>query len=91
MSTPRFPLGDVVATPSALALMKRHGANARDFLSRHQQGDWGDIGPEDAAMNDHAFNNGDRTFSVYALGNDRIWIITEHDHSVTTILVPEDY
>lgn len=91
MSTPRFPLGDVVATPGALALMKRHGANARDFLSRHQKGDWGDVEQEDTTMNDNAVNNGERTFSAYALGNERIWIITERDRSVTTILLPEDY
>lgn len=91
MSPVRFPLGHVVATPDALALLERHGANARDLLSRHQQGDWGDVDREDAAMNDHAIDNGERTFSVYALGNDRIWIITECDRSVTTILLPEDY
>jgi hypothetical protein len=91
MSTLLFPLGHIVATPDALALLERHSADARDFLSRHQQGDWGDVDQEDAAMNDHAVDNGDRTFSVYALGNDRIWIITECDRSVTTILLPEDY
>lgn len=91
MSTPRFLLGDVVATPSALTLMKRHRADARDFLSRHQQGDWGVVDQEDAARNDYAAANGERTFSVYAFGKDRIWIITERDRSVTTILLPEEY
>lgn len=91
MSTPRFPLGDVVATPGALALMKRHGANAQDLLSRHRQGDWGDVTQEDAAINDHAADSGERILSSYALGIDRIWIITERDRSSTTILLPEDY
>lgn len=87
----RFPLGNVVATPDALALLERHSANALDFLARHQQGDWGDVDKEDAAMNDHAVDNGERTFSVYALRRDQIWIITERDRSVTTILLPKDY
>lgn len=91
MSTLRFPLGKVVATPDALALLDRHGVSARDFLARHQQGDWGDIDQGDAAMNDHAVDNGERLFSSYPLGNDHIWIITERDRSVTTILLPEDY
>lgn len=91
MSTLRFPLGQVVATPGAMALLKLHGANARNFLARHQLGDWGDIKQEDATMNDHAVDNGERIFSAYSVGNYRIWIITERDRSVTTILLPEDY
>lgn len=91
MNKLRFPLGHIVATPNALELLERHGANARDFLTRHQQGDWGDVDLEYAAINDHAVNNSERTFSVYKLGDGRIWIITERDRSVTTILLPEDY
>lgn len=91
MNTLRFPLGHVVATPGALALLEQHGANVWDFLFRHQQGDWGEIDQKDAAMNDHSADNSERTFSVYELGKDRIWIITEGDRTVTTILLPEDY
>lgn len=77
MSFLRFPLGSVVATPSAMELLERRGANARGFLVRHQQGDWGDLVQENAIMSDHAAENGERTFSAYVLGNERAWIITE--------------
>lgn len=53
--------------------------------------DWGDVDPEDATMNDHAVDNGERTYAVYALGTDRIWTTTELDRSVTIILLQEDY
>jgi hypothetical protein len=29
--------------------------------------------------------------SVYGKGENRFWIITEWDRSVTTVLMPEDY
>jgi len=36
---------------------------------------------------------GERLLSAYVLGkpHERLWIITEHDRSVTTLLLPEEY
>lgn len=43
-------------------------------------------------MNDYAVNHEERILSVYTLKNGGIiWIITEADRSVTTILKPEEY
>lgn len=61
------------------------------LLARHRSGDWGDTGAEDAAMNDQALINRTRLMSVYQLLGFRVWIITEADRSVTTVLLPEDY
>jgi len=42
--------------------------------------------------NERALRCGMRILSAYALWTgDRIWIITEADRSVTTILTPEEY
>lgn len=88
-----FKLGNVVATPSALDLLDRAGINASTLLARHEKGDWGVICAEDAAANIQAIRDGDRVLSAYELGKncERLWIITEHDRSVTTLLLPEDY
>jgi len=88
-----FPLGQVVATPGALDLLDRAGVNASDLLARHQRGDWGDVCASDAAENTHSIKAGNRLLSAYTLGpgKERIWIITEHDRSVTTLLLPEEY
>lgn len=87
-----FPLGQVVQT--AAVAKEVSPIIVAHALYRHKNGDWGDTGPEDGAMNDRALKNGDdRIFSVYASypGQRKFWIITEHDRSSTCILFPEDY
>jgi hypothetical protein len=85
----RFPLGQVVATANAsLRLSTEEVITA---LRRHAGGDWGDVCPEDALANDAALREGGRLFSAYGQGDNRFWIITEADHSVTTVLMPDDY
>lgn len=90
---PLFPLGRTVATPGALAALQDAGQSAMTFLMQHVRGDWGDVPPEDAAANEAALRDGERIFSAYQLPKTetRIWIITEWDRSVTTILLPEEY
>lgn len=87
-----FLLGDVVATPGALDLLDRTATNAHDLLRRHQHGDWGSVPPEDAEENQRSIETGCRILSSYFLNDtERLWIITEADRSVTTLLLPEEY
>lgn len=91
-SRPLFPLGRIVATPGALDAMEKLDIAAWTLLSRHRQGDWGDLSPEDRVENELAVRKGFRVLSSYPIGSDvRIWIITEADRSVTTLLLPEEY
>lgn len=71
-----------------------------EILARHAGGDWGCVASEDAAANDEAIHQGLRILSAYAVdpakpctgfGKNCLWIITEADRSVTTILLPEEY
>ncbi len=95
MTGPQFDLGRVVATPGALALLEEAGVTASSLIDRHIAGDWGDLCKTDARMNDKALKNGDdRIFSVYEVGDGikrKVYVITEHDRSTTTVLRPEDY
>jgi len=87
-----FPLGHIVATPGALDLLDRSGTNGFDLIRRHQKGDWGNVPPEDAAANQEGIRMGFRLLSSYFLNEqERLWIITEADRSVTTLLLPEEY
>jgi hypothetical protein len=92
MPVVRFPLGQMVATPGALAAMERNQAQPHTFLARHQVGEWGDLDSEDLAENEYSLDRGLRLLSAYTLlDGTRIWIITEADHSSTCILLPEEY
>lgn len=91
-SAPKFPLGQVVATPGALAALHATRESPLPFLKRHAAGDWGEVDKDDAAENEFSLTRQLRLLSAYNLSDGtRIWIITEADRSVTTILLPEEY
>ncbi len=87
--TTKFRPGQVVSTPAALDTFD--APFMAHCLARHLCGDWGDVDAEDRASNDATLTGGDRLLSVYNRGSDTLWIITEHDRSVTTLLLPSDY
>jgi hypothetical protein len=89
--TAQLSLGRVVATPGALKLLGKSGGHPFDYLARHATGDWGDLCSFDQRQNEIALRDGYRIFSSYELPAGRVWIITEADRSVTTILLPEEY
>jgi hypothetical protein len=84
-------LGRVVATPGALKLLLEKGERPFDLLARHATGDWGDLCAFDRHQNEIALRDGLRVFSSYEISAGRVWIITEADRSITTILLPEEY
>jgi hypothetical protein len=88
----KFNLGQIVATPGALAAFEHCGGNPAEYLRRHQAGDWGDLCNEDLQENEFSLLHGFRLLSSYHLnGGTKVWIITEADRSATTILLPEEY
>ena len=90
--TPKFDLGQVVATPGALAALEQHQVSPLTLISRHVSGDFGDIDREDWQTNLAALQYGQRIVSAYAIAPDVIiWIISEGDRSVTTLLLPSEY
>ena len=61
-------------------------------LFRHIFGDWGDLETIGWEENEFALANGLRLLSRYRTECGLVfWIITEHDRSVTTILLPIEY
>lgn len=87
-----FDLGRVMATPGALDALAQAKVMPMDLIARHANGDWGDLGDEDKAANQHALESDNRIFSSYILQDGvKIWVITEWDRSYTTILLPSEY
>jgi len=91
--TALFPLGQIVATPGALAALAKAGQTPLDFLTRHVCGDWGELDDHDRKENELGLRRGFRLMSSYrtSAGDTKVWVITEADRSVTTILLPEEY
>lgn len=93
----KFPLGMVVSTRGVS--LKLPPDKISEILNKHITGDWGQLNKEDRQLNEFALENGERIFSSYPLsttikkecGEDKVWVITEYDRSLTTILFPSEY
>jgi len=88
----KFELGQLSTTPGALEEFGQ--IRILQCLTRHANGDWGDLSDGDNKANDRALSKkgDDRILSSYKLGeNKTLWIITEADRSTTTALLPEEY
>ena len=86
---PKFDPGKVYASRGAMAL----GVDLTPFLDRHVRADWGDeLDFNDVLANEQALETGDRLLSKYRVRPGvSIYIITEHDRSSTTVMLPEEY
>ena len=90
--TARFSLGQAVATPECLVTLEKSGQSPAEFLQRHLNGDFGELDIEDQQANEDALLHGERLLSSYRTKTGtKIWVITEADRSVTTLLLPEEY
>ena len=93
----KFALGRIVSTKNAMKMLNDKMISPLSFLQRHQSGDWGNICEEDKEQNNLAIEHEGnvekqkRVMSVYRIGTQTIWIITENNRSVTTLLRPCDY
>ena len=93
----KFPLGQCLCTPGALEAISAAGQTPLDFLTRHVQGDWGEVCDEDKALNDEALKDGSRLLSAYTTSKGtKLWVITEAaneqgQRAATTILLPDEY
>ena len=86
----RFDLGRVVVTRAAVEVLLP--ADMFGALGRHIHGDWGDVDEEDWQANDVSLQEGTRLLSAYHTASGiKLWVITEWDRSLTTILLPSDY
>ena len=91
----RFTLGQLVVTRGVndkVADDARFSKFVIESLGRHVKGDWGDLGQEDKQENELSLKKNFRLLSAYERnGFPKIWIITEADRSVTTVLFPDEY
>ena len=88
-----FNTGEILFSQGVYSSMSSCNAFAKfveTSLERHKKGDWGDCCSEDKTRNDSAVVDGSRILSSYN-HDKKIWIITEWNRSITTILFPSEY
>ena len=90
----KFDLGYVVMSRGIANEIEKNSGYRLEIakcLNRYRVCDWGDTSEEDALLNNTAVEIGERILAAYETSKNRIWIITEYDRSVTTILFPSEY
>lgn len=89
---PLFFLGNVYITSRALGALGRSGQRPGEYVARHVVGDWGEVSDADKRANDAAVAEGTRILSAYTLTDgSRLWVLTEADRSITTLLRADEY
>jgi hypothetical protein len=87
-----FELGQVLATPGALAALEASGEDPHFYLGRHVTGDWGKLSPVDTAANMLALATGSQIVSSFRTSRGAKFLIaTAADRSQTYLFLPEDY
>lgn len=76
--TPKFDLGQVVATQGAIEALAESQQDGAFFLDKHVRGDWGEVDADDQKANDQALLDGSRLLSSYrTLRGVELWVLTE--------------
>lgn len=88
---PKFQLGQTLATTAVTAWAERQEIDMTRLLWRHHCGDWGDLDREDKQANEDALVHGSRIFSAYRIEGKKIYVITEADRSMTTVMLAQEY
>jgi hypothetical protein len=88
-----FELGKITMTPSAISIIAGFKVPIGDLLDRHQRGDYGEVSETDWRENTLALlpESVERVMSVYCVGTEKLWIITDPDRQLTTLLTEEDF
>ena len=93
-------MGTIVTTCGVKTLMDSDilfRVGVQQCLANHVNGDWGKLSESDKKLNDDALKAEkegkmtDSLFSSYSIDGTEIYVITEWDRSVTTVLLPEEY
>lgn len=88
-------LGKTVMTSGVnnkIAESEKFAKEIKICMEKYITCDWGDLCNEDKEMNDNALRNGnDRILAAYDTSKGKVYIITEHDRSATTILFADEY
>lgn len=85
-----FELGKIVVTPGAMEMVGDFGVVY--VINLHSHGNYGNVSEMDERLNQWAIANGERIVSTYSgIWEKSVFVVTERDRSVTTVLLAEEY
>jgi len=86
----KFELGDVCVTRGITENFTQ--AFVILCITRHTLGDWGDLDEEDKESNNLALIGEERILSAYkSTEGKKLYVSTEWDRKLTTVLMPDEY
>ena len=89
-SGPKFLPGRIVVSTNASRQLTTE--DIQTALQRHLRADWGDLAARNPVENARVLLHRCQLLSAYRSAQGaRFWVITEPDHSVTRVLLPEDF
>ncbi len=95
-----FKMGALVTTGGISKRMEQDllfRVGVQQAISNHSNGDWGNLSEGDKQANDDAIKAEqeglptDSLLSVYYIGGEKIYISTEWNREVTTVMFPYEY
>lgn len=90
----RFNLGRFVKTIGIDNAIKEDENYFKELIKcveKYIQCDWGDLCDEDKQSNEDALKYGERILGAYNTSKGKVYLITEWDRSVTTLLFANEY
>lgn len=84
-----FDLGQVVTTRTIADSLEP--VQVASLIRQHITGDFGVLENEDIEANQEAIKHGERVLSAYIVNGEKVYVITEWDRSVTTVLFADEY
>jgi hypothetical protein len=87
----KFALGRIMITPDAGDHCSKFNVNPSSLIDRHVRGDWSELSADDVTQNTLAIHTKQRILSSFESHCETIYVITEWDRSVTTILLASEY
>lgn len=90
----RFSLGKTIISSEVCNLVETNKISTLDIatmISNHNIGEWGTVSEITKLNNEDSIINKNSTIlSRYVLNDITFWVLTEYDHSVTTVLLPHE-
>lgn len=89
-----FMLGRIVWTRKINDLVAESGKFAKEIcniMNRYCGKDWGEMSEEDKELNNKTITCNERVFASYQTSQGKVYVITEWDRSITTILFASEY